>query len=185
MSIPRCAWPRSREEIGPSIGRFDFEWGRCSSTFLIRVPSSCLTFRSRLPTTTSVTSDTSHENDVDAKSQGLMKVDHLDGYYITTPISRRFKQICSFHPVCCPQGILKVDHEPSQSRCTPVPIGTCLIRYFREWVSTSRSTSTAARSCFLRTLGESDGSAPVAFEGWLRSRVCRCTPSLGHSLPGK
>ena len=49
------------------------------SVVLSRVPK-------RLPTTTSVTSDGLHENDVDAKSQGLTKVDLVDGHYITMPI---------------------------------------------------------------------------------------------------
>jgi len=54
-------------------------------------------FRNNLPTTSSVASDGLHENDVDAKSQGLTKVDLLDEYdmYIMTPISRSFKYVYS------------------------------------------------------------------------------------------
>jgi hypothetical protein len=94
MSSPRFTWPSSREETGLTIGQSHFEWGRCKITFLIRVPTSCPTFRDVLPTTTSAASDRFYENDVDANSQGLMKVDRLDGRYITTPISRRFNQVC-------------------------------------------------------------------------------------------
>jgi hypothetical protein len=90
-------------------------------TFLIRVPTSLQTFRDVLPTTTSATSDGFHENDIDAKSQGLAKVDHVHGYLITTPVVGRFDRYI-LHPSCQNRESRKLTMSPHKVDVLPSPL---------------------------------------------------------------